>query len=98
MQPSNPPLCKLLPGSHKLWCWSTCAKRWRCPRRLSEVRRSYTWLDWLCVVLPMMRWVRTYKLKQYLLVRLCGQPPHALACTSALQHSVLLSAPLRLPR
>jgi len=41
----------------------------RSARRLASRRQSYSWLDWLCVVLPMMRWVRTYKLRQYLLVR-----------------------------
>jgi hypothetical protein len=58
----------------------------RSGRRLASRRQSYSWLDWLCVVLPMMRWVRTYKLRQYLLVRRpAGRHAHAWrpSCTLA---------------
>lgn len=30
--------------------------------------QSYSWLDWLQVFLPCVKWLRTYRIKEYLLV------------------------------
>ncbi len=43
----------------------------------SKARKTYGFLDWFQVVLPMVAWARKYKFKQYLLVR-CEAPPHLL--------------------
>ena len=75
-----PPLCKFLPDNFGLICQTACAKVLLRTCRLTHARQSYTWLDWLCVVLPMMRWVRTYKLKEYLLVRPSGRSGVPLHC------------------
>ena len=75
-----PPLCKFLPDNFGLICRNAGAKTQLRTCRLTHARQSYTWLDWLCVVLPMMRWVRTYKLKEYLLVRLSGRAGVLLHC------------------
>ena len=93
-----PPLCKSLPDSFGLICQGARAKLLLHPCRLTHARQSYSWLDWLCVVLPMMRWVRTYKLKEYLLVRPSGRAgvlshrcqPHVTARLWAASASVLL--------
>jgi hypothetical protein len=46
-------------------------------RRLAHARAHYSVLDWLQVFLPMVGWLRTYKVKQYLLVRTPSLPlPH----------------------
>lgn len=65
--------------------------RWRACR-LSRARQSYTWLDWACVFLPMLRWVRTYKLRQYLLVRLAARRSPAGTCSCAQSLPVCYSA------
>lgn len=47
-------------------------------RRLLHKRTTYTWLDWLTMVIPAVRWLRTYNIREYLLVRgLSPLRPHA---------------------
>ena len=79
-----PPLCKSSPDDRGLVCQRARAKLLLRTCRLTHARQSYTWLDWLCVVLPMMRWVRTYKLKEYLLVRLRWHLSRVPAASSSL--------------
>ena len=52
--------------------------------RLAHARAHYGVLDWLQAFLPMVGWLRTYKVKKYLLVRCL--PPLPTAGATPAQH------------
>ncbi|KAK9843672.1 hypothetical protein WJX81_001934 [Elliptochloris bilobata] len=63
-------------------------------RGLTTARQSFSWLDWVCFFLPMMRWVRTYKLKQYLLPDLlAGMSVAALVVPQSMSYARLAGLP-----
>ena len=68
----SPPFCSCPLQKHN--AVSDSRVPWLCTRRLAHARRHYGVLDWLQVVLPMVGWLRTYNVRQFLLVRL--PPPN----------------------
>lgn len=69
------------------WVASVAPRHLGCPRAAWETnvvllrsfhkaRKTYNFLDWFTVVLPMVGWLRTYKYKQYLLVGAPYSPDH----------------------
>lgn len=60
--------CSCSLGRRRRCCLPACLHAAAAARARTSVR-GFTALDWLGVFLPCVRWLRTYKLREYLLVR-----------------------------